>query len=97
MKTPIRPKLKDLKVGDQFYTIIKGKPDKKFKVIGRIKFNIGFGSASRKCKNLTTGKEENKSCRQEVIKIYHCLDCGTQVPVGEKYCSVCEFEDDQFI
>lgn len=97
MKTPIRPKLKDLKVGDIFHTIKKGKADQKFKVIGRIKFNIGFGSASRKCKNIATGKEENKSCKQEVIKVNYCLDCGTEVGTGENYCSICEFEDDQFI
>lgn len=96
MKTPIRPKLKDLKVGDTFYTVKKGKADKKFKVTGRIKFNIGFGSASRKCKNLATGREENKSCRQEVIKAHHCLECGAEINACEKYCSICEFDEEIF-
>lgn len=89
MRTPIRPKLKDLQIGDKFHhaNSKNGKPV--FEVTGRLKFNIGFGSVSRECKNLDSGKTGPKSGRLEVVKHFYCLECKTRIPSG-KYCNECE-------
>lgn len=90
-RTPIRPKLKDLQVGDKFYPASKeGKATPIYEVVGKLEFNPRHGSATRMCKNLQTKSIESKSGRLEVIKVSYCLECKTRIPTGNIYCSECE-------
>lgn len=90
MKTPIRPKLKDLQVGDEFYPASKaGKNAPIYRVTGKLVFNDRHGRATRMCLNKQTGIEESKSSGLEVVKIHYCLECGTRVSEGNKYCWNC--------
>lgn len=91
MKTPMRPTLRDLQIGDKFYPASQQNKKKKdvFEVVGRSVFNIRHGSPTRNCKNTLTKEIVSKSCRMEVIKLYYCLDCGKKVGHGETYCNEC--------
>lgn len=89
MKTPIRPLLRDLQIGDKFHAASSNSKRPLYEVKGRLKFNIGFGSATRECINLDTKKTESKSGRLEVVKLYYCQECGTRVPDRQIYCNEC--------
>lgn len=85
MNLPIRPKLKDLRIGDRFHEVNDIKKPV-YEVTGKIEFITG----TRMCTNLHTGKEESKSGVIEVIKLSYCLECGTNVENGNLYCKECE-------
>jgi hypothetical protein len=98
MSLPIRPRLKDLRVGDRFYPAsLQGKKNcPTYEVTGKLEFNARHGSATRMCKNLSTKRIESKSGRLEVVKLCYCIECGTRVAEANSYCAECLCEDDNF-
>lgn len=91
MRTPIRPTLRDLQIGDKFYPASQFIFKKKdvFEVIGQPVFNDVYGFSLRKCKHVETGEIKEIACIVEVIKLFYCIECGAKVPDGEKYCNEC--------
>jgi hypothetical protein len=86
----MRPTLRDLQIGDKFYPASRQlQKSPIYEVIGKLEFNPGHGSATRKCKNLQTKEIESKSGRLEVIKIHQCMECGAKVSEGNSYCGAC--------
>jgi hypothetical protein len=91
MRVPIRPRLRDLSVGDKFYPASKQwQKEPVYEVKGPITFSNGHGAATRECRNIRTGESEKLNVKMEVIKIWTCLECGCRVDEGNKYCSECE-------
>lgn len=87
-RTPIRPKLKDLQIGDRFTPAhLIESPYNIFEVRGKIR--LGKDGAIRFCKNVRFGYTKNIECNTEVIKLFYCIECGAKVPDGEKYCNEC--------
>lgn len=89
--TPARPTLKDLQIGDKFYPASQhGKKYTIYEVKGKSEFNARHGSATRMCLNTVTKALESKSCRQEVVKLSYCIECGMKIGQGEIYCDECK-------
>jgi hypothetical protein len=61
--------LRELNIGDYFYAKSDTRKKVKFHVLGKSEFNLQFGSATRKCMNLSKQEIQDKSCRLEVIEV----------------------------
>lgn len=91
MRTPIRPTLRDLQIGDKFYRSSQQFKKRRviYEVLGKPQFHNVLGISIRKCKRVDINEEQDIACFLEVVKLFYCIECGAKVPDGEKYCNEC--------
>lgn len=91
MKTPMRPTLRDLQIGDKFYPASQERAKKKiiYEAIGKIRLHNIMGIAIRTCRRIDKKEEQDIDCSIEVIKLFFCLECNKKVGHGESYCNEC--------